>query len=509
MKTAFLSTKSEGVVTTLKSIKDSLDLVGGVALVDFLSETSERSEFFDRLVIAENALNSGSEEKDFIFLKDYIESYSPNLEVVMAISRESGSALADTFVNVFSAPMYTVAYLPEKTSTGVLIEMVEKPILEIKAKYFSIDDSQVKAKEALEKTNKDNPKKQKTGFFSKLFGGKKEANKRVEEKEEVVESKVEQPTPIPTVPNPTPITPSVDPAGLVSPAVSVSSTEVQESINKLFGGTTEDESQEPTGDLSLNFSDFGESHYQTGFIPEDDLEGDTVNEQSKEESNWLPVDSDKSLNPVSEFPESSEFSEISRVADLGTPVEQKFGSSNSDFSEDLLQKSGGVLPTLGLTLVVGDESSSFIAKELKTSSGYYIVDIRRSFDLSPYIDESSYLNSDSEFYEEGGNFYILNATVKDLPNLLSGKEKVIVNASTDLLNSLESQLGLFDHIIPVFSNDIARLEYQLLKYEDVSPTLARGIAKSSPVVNGFISEEVHSLLSRAVFSRINWKGLIK
>lgn len=509
MKTAFLSTKSEGVVTTLKSIKDSLDLVGGVALVDFLSETSERSEFFDRLVIAENALNLGNEEKDFIFLKDYIESYSPNLEVVMAISRESGSALADTFVNVFSAPMYTVAYLPEKTSTGVLIEMVEKPILEIKAKYFSIDDSQVKAKEALEKTNKDNPKKQKTGFFSKLFGGKKEANKKVKEKEEVVESKVEQPTPIPTVSNPTPITPSVDPAGLVSPAVSVSSSEVQESINKLFGGTTEVELQEPTGDLSLNFSDFGESHYQTGFIPEDDLEGDTVNEQSKEESNWLPVDSDKSLNPASEFPESSEFSEISRVADLGTPVEQKFGSSNSDFSEDLLQKSGGVLPTLGLTLVVGDESSSFIAKELKTSSGYYIVDICRSFDLSPYIDESSYLNSDSEFYEEGGNFYILNVTVKDLPNLLSGKEKVIVNASTDLLNSLESQLGLFDHIIPVFSNDIARLEYQLLKYEDVSPTLARGIAKSSPVVNGFISEEVHSLLSRAVFSRINWKGLIK
>lgn len=500
MKTAFLSTKSEGVVTTLKSIKDSLDLVGGVVLVDFLSETSERSEFFDRLIIAENALNSGSEEKDFIFLKDYIESYSPNLEVVMAISRESGSALADTFVNVFSAPMYTVAYLPEKTSTGVLIEMVEKPILEIKAKYFSIDDSQVKAKEALEKTNKDNPKKQKTGFFSKLFGGKKEANKKVEEKEEVVESKVEQPTPI---------TPSVDPAGLVSPAVSVSSTEVQESINKLFGGTTEVEPQEPTGDLSLNFSDFGESHYQTGFIPEDDLEGGTVNEQSKEESNWLPVDSGESLNPASNFPESSEFSEISRVADLGTPVEQKFGSPNSDFSEDLLQKSGGVLPTLGVTLVVGDESSSFIAKELKTSSGYYIVDIRRSFDLSPYIDESLYLNSDSEFYEEGGNFYILNATVKDLPNLLSGKEKVIVNASIDLLNSLEFQLELFDHIIPVFSNDIARLEYQLLKYEDVSPTLARGIAKSSPVVNGFVSEEVHSLLSRAVFSRINWKGLIK
>lgn len=494
MKTAFLSTKSEGVVTTLKSIKDSLDLVGGVVLVDFLSETSERSEFFDRLVIAENALNSGSEEKDFIFLKDYIESYSPNLEVVMAISRESGSALADTFVNVFSAPMYTVAYLPEKTSTGVLIEMVEKPILEIKAKYFSIDDSQVKAKEALEKTNKDNPKKQKTGFFSKLFGGKKEANKKVEEKEEVVESKVEQPTSI---------TPSVD------PAVSVSSTEVQESINKLFGGTTEVEPEEPTGDLSLNFSDFGESHYQTGFIPEDDLEGGTVNEQSKEESNWLPVDSGDSLNPASDFPESSEFSEISRVADLGTPVEQKFGSPNSDFSEDLLQKSGGVLPTLGVTLVVGDESSSFIAKELKTSSGYYIVDIRRSFDLSPYIDESLYLNSDSEFYEEGGNFYILNATVKDLPNLLSGKEKVIVNASIDLLNSLEFQLGLFDHIIPVFSNDIARLEYQLLKYEDVSPTLARGIAKSSPVVNGFVSEEVHSLLSRAVFSRINWKGLIK
>lgn len=513
MTVAFLSSKSEGVITVLKSIKDSLNLVGGVDLIDFLSETRERNEFFDRLVIAENALTSGNEGQDFSFLKDYIESYSPNLEVVMAISRESGSSLADSFSSVFSAPMYTVAYLPEKTSTSVLIEMLENPILEIKAKYFSIDDGQVKAKEALEKAEKTKPKKQKTGLLGKWFGGKKEESKTKEPEENTGVVTTEQSVS-------TPVTPVMDSTNLVAPDISsqgedVDSLAVKESINKLFGGTDEEDSLDPTGDLSLNFSDYGESHYQTGFIPEDDFEGEDnsqdnlVNEQPKDESDWLPVDSGQSSESASEFSGSSEFSEFSSIVNLGTPVEQNLGSSASDFSGDLLQKSGGVLPTLGVSLVVGEESSSFIAKHLKTSSGYYIVDIRRTFDLSPYIDESSYLSSDSEFYEEGGNYYILNATILDLPNLLSGKDKVIVNASTDLLNSLEPQQGVFNRIIPVFSSDIARLESQLLEYESISPAWSRGISKSLPVIDGFVSEDIHSLLSRAVFSRIDWKGLIK
>ena len=520
MTIAFLSSKSESVVTTLKSIKDSLDLVGGTDLIDFLSETRERSEFFDRLVVSENALTSGNEEQDFVFLKDYIESYAPNLEVVMAISRESGSSLADLFTNIFSAPMYTVAYLPERTSTGVLIEMVEKPILEIKAKYFSLDDGQIKAQESLAKENNAKTKKQKTSFFSKWFGGKKGAK---EVKEEVAEEPKEPVNSFHSaggvVSAPVISTPVSTP-DLVAPPVSsdtstVTDSEVKESINKLFGGIGTEESLEPTGDLSLNFSDFGESHYQTGFIPEDDLEDDSnsqnfsTNGQPKEGSGWMSVDSSQTSDSGTDFGESSDLPKFSSGVDFGSPVEQNFSSPISDFSEELPQNSGGVLPTLGVSLVVGNESSSFIAKQLKSVSGYYIIDTRRTLDLSPYIDESSYLSSESEFYEEGGNYYLLNVSMKDLPNLLVGKDKVIVNASTDSLSSLESQLGVIDHIIPVFSNDIARLESQLLEYENISPALARGISKSSPVVVGTLSEDVHSLLSRAVFSRINWKGLIK
>lgn len=526
MTIAFLSSKSEGVVTVLKSIKDSLDLVGGKDLIDFLSETRERSEFFDRLVVSENALTSGNEEQDFMFLKDYIESYSPNLEVVMAISRESGSALADSFTSIFSAPMYTVAYLPEKTSTGVLIEMVDKPILEIKAKYFSIDNSQVKAKEAFAKAEKSKPKKQKSGFFGKLFGGKKEEVKEEVEvaKEEVEEEKKEFVNsfhhPEGGIVSGPVVATSVSTPDLVAPTIpsntsTVTDSEVKESINKLFGGIGTEESLEPTGDLSLNFSDYGESHYQTGFIPEDDLELEAspqevvVSEQPKDEDEWLPVNSKETITPVAENPSSSDFSEFSEVPKFESSVEQNFSTPSSDFLEELPQKFSGVLPTLGVTLVVGDESSSFLAEFLKGSRGHYIADIRKSFDLSSYIDESSYLSSESDFYEESGNFYKLGISPQELNSLVKENSNLIVNASVDSLKLQDFPIGLFDNIVPVFSSNIAKLEFQLLEYEEVSPEVARSLSKSTPTVVGGISEEITSLLSRAVFSKINWKGLIK
>ena len=528
MTIAFLSNKSDGVVTVLKSIKDSLDLVGGRDLIDFLSETRERSEFFDRLVVSENALTSGNEEQDFMFLKDYIESYSPNLEVVMAISRESGSSLADSFTNIFSAPMYTVAYLPEKTSTGVLIEMVDKPILEIRAKYFSIDNSQVKAKEAFAKVEKSKPKKQKSGFFGKLFGGKKEEEEVKEEvevaKEEVAEERKELVNSFyhpegGVVSGPVVATP-VSTLDLVAPTVpsgssTVTDSEVKESINKLFGGIGTEDSLESTGDLSLNFSDYGENHYQTGFIPEDDIElgGSSqevvVNGQPKESGEWLSVNTEEVGTTVAENPSGSNFSEFSKVSNLGSSVEQDLDTPPSDFLGELPQKFSGVLPTLGVTLVVGDESSSFLANFLKSDKGNYIVDIRKSFDLSSYIDESSYLNSDSDFYEESGNFYKLGISPKELTMLAKDKVHLIVNASVDNLKSQGFPIGLFDNIVPVFSNNVAKLEFQLLEYEDVSPEVARSLSKSTPKVVGGISREVTSLLSRAVFSKINWKGLIK
>lgn len=519
MTIAFLSNKSDGVVTVLKSIKDSLDLVGGRDLIDFLSETRERSEFFDRLVVSENALTSGNEEQDFMFLKDYIESYSPNLEVVMAISRESGSSLADSFTSIFSAPMYTVAYLPEKTSTGVLIEMVDKPILEIKAKYFSIDNSQVKAKEAFAKVEKSKPKKQKSGFFGKLFGGKKE-EEEVKEEVEVAKEEKTVPTPTPVVSVPEVSIPAVDANNLVDPESlptnpTTTSAEVTESINKLFGGIGTEDSLESTGDLSLNFSDYGENHYQTGFIPEDDIElgGSSqevvVSGQPKESGEWLSVNTEEVGTTVAENPSGSNFSEFSKVSNLGSSVEQDLGTPPSDFLGELPQKFSGVLPTLGVTLVVGDESSSFLANFLKSDKGNYIVDIRKSFDLSSYIDESSYLNSESDFYEEAGNFYKLGISPKELTMLAKDKVHLIVNASVDNLKSQGFPIGLFDNIVPVFSNNVAKLEFQLLEYEDVSPEVARSLSKSTPKVVGGISKEVTSLLSRAVFSKINWKGLIK
>lgn len=166
MTIAVLSDKATPIIQAIKKSKDSLDLVGGANLVEFLTETRERNEFFERILIIDTAITKGQELNDFLFLKEYVESYSPSMEIVLGIPRDRGSQLADLFLSEFSAPMYTVAYLPKQTSIQILKDLVTIPVLELKAKYYSLDADSIKSNE--KKSKQESTKK--GGFFSKLFG---------------------------------------------------------------------------------------------------------------------------------------------------------------------------------------------------------------------------------------------------------------------------------------------------------------------------------------------------
>ena len=417
MAIAVLSDKANAIIQAVKKSNDSLDLVGGTDLVSFLTETKERNEFFERILIIDTAVTKGQESDDFRFLKQYIEKYSPSMEVVLGIPRDRGSQLADLFLTEFSAPMYTVAYLPKQTSIQILKDLVTLPVLELKAKYFSLDSADVKANEA---KKKEKPAK-KGGFFSKLFGGGHGKHDVAEEVEDgvVEETPVSQddsvtPPPMPPV-SPTPVdvvAESVVGAGVVgatvgAEGVSQASEELQNNINALFGGTTTSSVEEGEEDSdTLLFGNFGEMHMQTGFIDEegeDELElpvGDGA-----VDTGWGGVDStpQSDFAPVSENTGSADFTPFSPVSETAFSSEEVAGSSSSEIFGGMSNENSSNLIGFGVTLVVGGTSSKFLAEIASVESGLVILDTKSTVGMATYIDERAYLENEDDGYLENGN----------------------------------------------------------------------------------------------------------
>ena len=526
MAIAVLSDKANAIIQAVKKSNDSLDLVGGTDLVSFLTETQERNEFFERILIIDTAVTKGSEHDDFLFLKQYIEKYAPSMEVVLGIPRDRGSQLADLFLSEFSAPMYTVAYLPKQTSIQILKDLVTLPVLELKAKYFSLDSADVKANEA---KKKEKPVK-KGGFFSKLFGGGK--GKHDVEKEDVEEEVQETVTPqveVAVTPPPiTPVTPtpvdvvaeSVVGAGVVgatvgAEGVSQASEELQNNINALFGGTTTSSVEEGEAENdSLLFGNFGEMHLQTGFIDEegeDDFE-DMV-EDGSPDAGWGSVKSTPASDfaPVSENTGSADFTPFSPVSETAFSSEESLGGSSSEIFGGMSNENSSNLIGFGVTLVVGGTSSKFLAEIASVENGLVILDTKSTVGMATYIDERAYLENEDDGYLENGNTYYMGVGTNELNTLISRHygDKVVVNVSVTDLDRVCASINSEYSILAVFDEDLPAFENQLLEFESIQPVTAREVQKGSAFTVGGMSSKKQEVLEYGVFSRINWKGLFK
>jgi hypothetical protein len=514
MTIAVLSDKATPIIQAIKKSKDSLDLVGGANLVEFLTETRERNEFFERILIIDTAVTKGQELNDFLFLKEYVESYSPSMEIVLGIPRDRGSQLADLFLSEFSAPMYTVAYLPKQTSIQILKDLVTIPVLELKAKYYSLDADSIKSNE--KKSKQESTKK--GGFFSKLFG---KGNK-------VEETKEPEPTPqkdvsfqaVPTPPEivnislPQTETPVVT-ATPVTPVVSEAKKELENNINALFGGSTIGDVSEEEDDTNLNFGNYGEMHLQTGFIDEDDdIEEDIdlpLNAESSSEWESSKVTPVNDFSPVPENTVTSDFTPISPVSETSdfedVKSEPTLSEISSGNSNEILDK----IISLGVTLVVGSSSSKFLADYLSKSSGSTVIDTKSSVGMATYIDERSYLENTDDEYIEGGNTYYLGVPSENINSLISRHtgEKVLVNVSVSDLDVIVDSLKSEFSILTVFDEDLSAFENQLLEFEDIKPRTAREVQKGTAFALGDLSNRKQEVLELGVFSRINWKGLFK
>lgn len=525
MAIAVLSDKATAIIQAVKKSNDSINLVGGTDLVSFLTETKERNEFFERILIIDTAVTKGSEKDDFLFLKQYIENYSPSMEVVLGIPRDRGSQLSDLFLSEFSAPMYTVAYLPKQTSIQILKDLVTLPVLELKAKYFSLDSADVKASEV---KKKEKPTK-KGGFFSKLFGGGKGKHDVADEEEtETVEEtpvspKVSViPTPMPPV-SPTPVdvvSESVVGAGVVgamvgAKGVSQASEELQNNINALFGGTTTSsvEGEDEDSD-NLLFGNFGEMHMQTGFIDEEgEDELDLPVGDSAVDTGWGSVDStpQSDFAPVSENTGSTDFTPFSPLAETAFSSEEFADSSSSEIFGGMSNKNSSNLIGFGVTLVVGGTSSKFLAETASVENGLVILDTKSTVGMATYIDERAYLENEDDGYLENGNTYYMGVDASELNTLISRHygDKLVVNVSVSDLDRVCSSINSDYTILAVFDEELPAFENQLLEFETIQPVTAREVQKGSAFALVGMSSKKQEVLEYGVFSRINWKGLFK
>ena len=521
MAIAVLSDKATAIIQAVKKSNDSLDLVGGTDLVSFLTETKERNEFFERILVIDTAITKGSEKDEFLFLKQYIENYSPSMEVVLGIPRDRGSQLADLFLTEFSAPMYTVAYLPKQTSIQILKDLVTLPVLELKAKYFSLDSADVKANEA---KKKEKPAK-KGGFFSKLFGGGKGKHDVAEKEgdEEVTETVAPQ-VEVAVIPPPMPpvdvAAESVVGAGVVGATVSAegvsqASEELQNNINALFGGSTTSSIEEGEAENdSLLFGNFGEMHLQTGFIDEegeDDFE-DMV-EDSAPDTGWGSVESTPASDfaPVSENTSSSDFIPFSPLSETAFSSEEVAGGSSSEIFGGMSNENSSNLIGFGVTLVVGGTSSKFLAETASVENGLVILDTKSTVGMATYIDERAYLENEDDGYLENGNTYYIGVGTSELNTLISRHygDKVVVNVSVSDLDRVCASINSEYSILAVFDEDLPAFENQLLEFETIQPVTAREVQKGSAFTVGGMSSKKQEVLEYGVFSRINWKGLFK
>lgn len=524
MAIAVLSDKATTIIQAVKKSNDSLDLVGGTDLVSFLTETKERNEFFERILIIDTAITKGSEKDDFLFLKQYIEKYAPSMEAVLGIPRDRGSQLADLFLTEFSAPMYTVAYLPKQTSIQILKDLVTLPVLNLKAKYFSLDSADVKANET---KKKEKPAK-KGGFFSKLFGGGKGKNDVAEEEEEVQEEVTSSTESATVTPPPIPqVTPA--PADIVAEGVVVGATleaggvsqasqaseELQNNLNALFGGVTTSSVEEGEAENdSLLFGNFGEMHLQTGFIDEEGEDDFYLPvEEDATSTGWGSVESTPPTDfaPVSENTGSADFTPFSPLPETAFASDELEGTSSSEILTGMCNENSSNLIGFGVTLVVGGTSSKFLAETASVENGLVILDTKSTVGMATYIDERAYLENEDDGYLENGNTYYMGVGTSELNTLISRHygDKVVVNVSVSDLDRVCASINSDYSILAVFDEDLPAFENQLLEFETIQPVTAREVQKGFAFAQGGMSSKKQEVLEYGVFSRINWKGLFK
>ena len=484
-----------------KKVDDSVNLVAGDSLVTFLNQTKERNEYFKRITFGVKALTTGLEEDDFIYLKQYISEF-PNTTVVFFIRRGEKTELADSFLQQFDSPMFTVAYIDFYMKDFEYI--FTREILEIKTRYYTLDkDSQKNlpdtSKKAKVKAKK--PKKEKKGgFFSNLFGKKKGSQPDIlaEEAKEVVEE-VQQT--IEANQNIMVATPALtlegvkSPVHTITPVPSVGMTPVnlgKKGVTNFLGGISEEDIASVEDGLALGSA--GDVHESTGYISEED-----------DEAHGFDSGFSGGLEGIG-FAGSRK----NLVSQVGGEPTNIYTSKSYEKSQETLQKIHEFFKTNVNTLVVGKSGAEFLDSVKSELNGYVIIDLTKYQSTLDFIPKEFLAESSDGSLSYSGISYEFGITPQGLPSVLSKYIGYSIILLVDLEQISEIDKSEFSEVVTVLEVSVPKLQAQLKSYEGVSNRVARVLRKSKIIPSSGVEgySNLYTSLNGAVFGKVNWRGLV-
>ena len=131
----FAGKNTKSLIATLKKLHDEVDFVTYENVSVFIKESKLRNLYVNRIVFLDRFMPNG--EQDYIALNEYLREYSSDTELVLITS--ANSPHEELFNKYFFSNMYSPVITSGKVSIDFFKELISSPVVNIKAKYYTMD----------------------------------------------------------------------------------------------------------------------------------------------------------------------------------------------------------------------------------------------------------------------------------------------------------------------------------------------------------------------------------
>lgn len=539
------SKKSPAIINTLSKNMDNVEFMSYDSIQEMVDESASRRIFFDRIVFSKKIIQNV--ETDFRVLREYISEYSENTSVVF-LYEEGDVESASLFDNYFNSPLHTSA-LASKITIKVLEELVGEDIKVVREKYGNVNTSlntkMVTSKQAGEDSNankvqkpeKSKGKKEKKGFLSGLFGGKKNSSEKVESENSNESS-------VPDVGNAT--------VSAVNNAVeNVASTFVGSGANVAVSGMKQvhgdfgykgdssgyefssvygeesnfgDEISPENDEFDfLGIGDFGEQHVDTGFLDEDvesELEKELDDIESEDSGNQEISSGGDSIDDQEQY-QDEDYNDGGYDDEDVHDEMPNYGFEDSSSLGDISE-----WYTTGVNIIISERNSGVLSRFIDesvnlVSSGKRVLFVdcdNISNGVLSFIDigcfYSNILTKGTSVYSEDG-VDILSAGYgcketfngETVNSLARRYDYIFVDCPLDCINSLDK--GLFTGNMKVFLNgNLSSMMYTVHYLTSLNNLVERKVYDLSDFVylskSEYFNEELDIMQTISLFSNVNW-----
>lgn len=138
----FAGKNTKSLIATLKKLHDEVDFVTYENVSAFIKESKLRNLYVNRIVFLDRFMPNG--EQDYIALNEYLREYSSDTELVLITSANSPDE--ELFNKYFFSNMYSPVITSGRVSIDFFKELISSPVVNIKAKYYTMDKKSTSTK---------------------------------------------------------------------------------------------------------------------------------------------------------------------------------------------------------------------------------------------------------------------------------------------------------------------------------------------------------------------------